>query len=281
MRRVTFDPGDLGADDAAWFAAWMARAHTATTRALATAATGDAELDEDVWGDFKRWLLKTVFHGKCAYCEGKFDAQTHGAADHYRPKGRVRARRNGKLEYVVRGRTAHRGYYWLAHSWTNLVPCCDRCNSGSGKGDQFPVAKTQVFDPSELHDYTDVDELDDTEGPLLLHPWRDDPEEHLAFGLEGVIAPRDGSPRGEATIEVCKLSRAELHEERKEHQEYARTATYSAVTQVDPSRNFEAAMAEVYEKYAGPTSRYSAAARVAIELALRAAIERMGRALDG
>ena len=224
MRRHDFDPSKLRDADASSFAEWQTRAVAATERAVRTAEDGKPELDDSVWGDLKRWLLKKVFGGKCAYCEGKFDAQTHGAADHYRPKGAVSVRSNGKSERLRRGGVEHRGYFWIAHSWWNLIPCCDRCNSGSGKGDQFPVAGWHVFGPEEVDDPADVDELDAIEQPLLLHPYRDNPADHLVFGAQGVVAARDSSERGRATIALCNLDRAELAEERKEQQAAAVTA---------------------------------------------------------
>jgi hypothetical protein len=49
-------------------------------------------------------------------------------------------------------------------------------------------------------------DLDRIEQPLLLHPYRDNPAEHLIFGRRGAISARDGSDRGEWTIRVFNLA---------------------------------------------------------------------------
>ena len=51
--------------------------------------------------------------------------------------------------------------------------------------------------------------------PLLLHPEADEPKRHLAFRPDGRVYPKDRSPRGEATIDICKLNRGPLVIERR------------------------------------------------------------------
>jgi hypothetical protein len=98
----------------------------------------DPTFETDVWKDLKKWLLKHVFNGQCAYCESplKFD-RYRGDAEHYRPKGSVMWRdlatnKKTKARCKLSDGTEidHPGYFWLAYDWRNLMPACADCNSG-------------------------------------------------------------------------------------------------------------------------------------------------------
>lgn len=126
--------------------------------------------------------LEGMFHGKCAYCESIYASQAPVDVEHYRPKGRVE------------GAPHHKGYWWLAATWANLLPSCIDCNRRrrqqtpvavsdlgilaqtmkTGKQDAFPLAGTRA--DSETADLSG-------EQPLLLDPTRDDPNDHLKFYL--------------------------------------------------------------------------------------------------
>jgi hypothetical protein len=184
----------------------------------AKAAKGGAvHFNQQIWKDLKDWLRENVFHGKCAYCETLIEAGFYGDAEHYRPKGEVRV---ADQVIQVNGRP-HPGYYWLAYHWKNLIPSCQACNSGRGKGSQFPIAlgKTHVSSHDPVDHRDDPDELDTAEDPLLLHPYRDEPSKSLAFGLKGIITALDD--RGQATIDLCDLKRDKLEKWRQIHQESA------------------------------------------------------------
>jgi hypothetical protein len=56
---------------------------------------------------------------------------------------------------------------------------------------------------------------EDQEEPLLLHPYHDDPEEHLEFRGE-IVKPKNASKRGEKTIEVLGLNRMSLVQSRRD-----------------------------------------------------------------
>lgn len=58
-----------------------------------------------------RQRLTAIYHDKCAYCETKTNLFEENAVDLYRP------------------RTI---YYWLVYEWSNLLPCCPKCNSKKG-----------------------------------------------------------------------------------------------------------------------------------------------------
>jgi uncharacterized protein (TIGR02646 family) len=161
--------------------------------------------------------LTRLFRGKCAYCESRFDATQPVDVEHWRPKGDVEEEDGTRLGS---------GYYWLAASWTNLLPSCIDCNrkrehlihpTGTrrviGKGNYFPVhpGTARATAPG----------AESTEKPLLLHPYLDDPAAVLELEDEGVLRARadaDGAPdpRGEASIRVYALNRTGLVHARRD-----------------------------------------------------------------
>ncbi len=168
-----------------------------------------------VYGDdLLRDALNQVYGFKCAYCESYFAGQPV-AVEHYRPKGAV-----------VEGKEKLPGYYWLAATWTNLLPSCTDCNSPRrqvieggkkvvrGKGNSFPLkpGTKRASKPGQ----------EKLEKPLLLNPELDDPERHIEFAVEleraGIIRPRlqKGKPseKGAASIDVYALDRPQLTQAR-------------------------------------------------------------------
>ena len=91
--------------------------------------------------------LRSLYHGKCAYCE-TYDPSPH--VEHYRPK---------------RG-----GYYWLAYSWDNLIASCSQCNTK--KGNKFPIIDQKASFHGTAEELAQIntlsEEYDRTENPLLL-----------------------------------------------------------------------------------------------------------------
>lgn len=63
-------------------------------------------------------LDKSMFNGKCAYCESKITHVTYGAIEHFFPKS---------------------VYVDLTFEWSNLLFSCDRCNDANHKGTNFPL----------------------------------------------------------------------------------------------------------------------------------------------
>ncbi|MDX3925987.1 MAG: hypothetical protein QHC90_09335 [Shinella sp.] len=161
--------------------------------------------------DFERYKdpevkhqLELLFYGKCAYCESFYAGTQPVDVEHYRPKAEV--------EEVA----GHRGYWWLAMNWENLLPSCIDCNRRrtqrspsalaarplrllpdgtfseseerlSGKASSFPLA-TEVGRAALPSD--DIE----SEARLLIDPTRDDPSEHIGFNLDnehaiGLILP--------------------------------------------------------------------------------------------
>lgn len=214
MRRVEFDPAQLQGEQRTWWDKWVARAQKATDKVNAEILAGNPpNFDGAVWGELKEWLLTNCFHNKCAYCESYITSTSFGDAEHYRPKGRVTTRAAGGESVVeLKAGEPHPGYYWLAYDWRNLLPACQRCNSANGKMNQFPVGARHRGPPP-----LDPDRLDEEEQPLLLHPYRHNPHEHLEFGAKGVVAGK--TELGKKSVQVYDLDRGDLRPERQRTQE--------------------------------------------------------------
>ena len=187
---------------------------------------------DSVWTDLKEWLLRKVFHGKCAYCEALVGVTGFGDAEHFRPKGKVTVLVDEKTVTVQVGGKDHPGYYWLAYDWRNLLPACSQCNTG-GKMNHFPIARTHVT----VHDAgrNDPDDLDAIEEPLLLNPYKDQPHEHILFGDRGFVTAVDGKPKGQSSIEIYKLKRGPLIQERQARQELVWIKVLDAMKAADGS----------------------------------------------
>jgi hypothetical protein len=134
------------------------------------------------------------------------DPRPGAAREHWRAAGTVRRRLRAVLEPMAPGlvRCMYCGdsrgtdidhFEPLARAphgafdWANHLLACGHCNSNH-KRDRFPV------DPG-------------TGAALLVDPSREDPHDHLRLALAtGRYAAR--TPRGDATIDVFGLNRAEL-----------------------------------------------------------------------
>ncbi|MGE0018165.1 MAG: retron system putative HNH endonuclease [Draconibacterium sp.] len=64
--------------------------------------------------------LKTMFSGKCAYCESQITHIGYGHIEHFRPKSK---------------------FPDLCFEWDNLMLGCEICNGKQYKGDKFPENK--------------------------------------------------------------------------------------------------------------------------------------------
>ena len=157
------------------------------------------EFDPNIYGHPSvREMLKDAQHGKCCFCEGRFDAHAAGDVEHYRPKGAVR---QDKASTTVRP-----GYYWLAYSWENLYWCCQVCNR-SNKREFFPLkfpAKRALSHKDNLAQ----------EEPLIIDPGgKEDPRAHITFQQDRAVG---STALGRTTIKVIGLNRANLVEARLE-----------------------------------------------------------------
>ena len=136
--------------------------------------------------------LASVFNRKCAYCEMPISP---GQLDHFRPQNSTRG-----LEEDF----APDHYWWLSYTWENMYPACPTCQRN--KANWFPVFgdRAEARSPYEL--------ILETEKPVLLDPCYDDPATHLWYDEEGNARPN--SDRGEATVEILRLNRPDLTEQR-------------------------------------------------------------------
>lgn len=143
--------------------------------------------------------LRKAQHDKCAFCESRFTHCGYGDVEHFRPKA---ASSNAESDELTRP-----GYYWLAYQWANLFFSCQLCNQRF-KRNLFPLKNPRRRARSHQ------DSLDQ-EQPLLIDPAVTDPADDLGFRKEYVYA-RNGGRRGQTTIDVLGLNRAELVEVRRD-----------------------------------------------------------------
>jgi hypothetical protein len=158
-------------------------------------------------GDDVAGTLYALFHGKCAYCEARYEIVGPVDIEHYRPKA------------AVKDEATHKGYWWLAAAWENLLPSCIDCNRRrtqktpvdfasltamaepmregayasimTGKDTCFPVTGPRVMRRPQPRD---ADRVLGMEHPLLLNPCADNPQEHLTYWLDrrdhiGLVLP--------------------------------------------------------------------------------------------
>lgn len=183
---------------------WKKRAKNETNKLIANANKGKPlKFNDKIWKALKPFLGK-LFHEKCAYCEGNYEAGAWTDVEHYRPKNKVDEDIN------------HKGYYWLAYDYHNLLPACNKCNRGGGKLTYFPIEGKRAYLPGHS--------LED-EKPLLLNPYNDkNIEEHITFGIKGIITGK--TERGRETIRICNLNREELQSARQRLWEYVTMRFY-------------------------------------------------------
>jgi predicted ATPase len=147
-----------------------------------------------------REALKSLFKGRCAFCETYVGSQ--GDVEEFRPRHRAaQADRSVDPDH----------YWWLAYAWENFYLCCRRCNYN--KASRFPTKNVRAR-PGTVGAALRI------EDPLLLDPCDVEPAEHLRFERDGTII---GLTRyGEATIATFGLDRPSLISERRELYESVR-----------------------------------------------------------
>ncbi|MFZ4801801.1 MAG: hypothetical protein ACOYLR_07410 [Chlorobium sp.] len=261
-----------------------------------------------IWRELKKWLFEKVFHNKCAYCESTLELDRYlGDVEHFRPKGQVTMKQDGKKRECVSVRIEnkfklnHPGYFWLAYEWQNLMPICSRCNSGA-KADQFPTdtdcllmvrlnsadLQSLISEPIVSKYYPDSyylrpADLDNRERPLLLNPLNPrkgrEPREHLRFGLGGLVTELDRSDLGKHSIDVLDLNRDTLCKWRQRAQEEVHRIYYSVFQ--DPSSDHQELLKKRLEKYCAGIEPYSGACLDYLEdiqeIQRRASISAIGR----
>lgn len=131
------------------------------------------EVRRSIYGadDVRRQLMADQFD-KCAYCECRVTKQ-YCDVEHYRPK---------------------RTYYWLGHSWDNLLYTCNLCNR-TYKKDHFPLA-------DETRRASSQDDISG-EMPLIINPTKEEPLEHIRFNRHEMVGLTE---KGRKTIELFHLN---------------------------------------------------------------------------
>jgi uncharacterized protein (TIGR02646 family) len=234
-------------------------------------------------GEDVKAALRALFHGKCAYCESRFEGTQPPDIEHYRPKG-------GVME-----KAAHPGYWWLAMAWSNLLPSCIDCNRRRGQSTarlgmtlaelEAELSANRNIDPGGKQDaFPTLDAIwadpevdpDSFEKPALIDPTRTDPKAHLVWAGGDVpvvlpVADANGSecPRATASIFTYALNRLGLVQNRAEtiqvlnaQLKTIRILATIAMDQPEPSRS--ETMAKVDDaitdlrRQAGSTKAYSA-----------------------
>jgi uncharacterized protein (TIGR02646 family) len=135
--------------------------------------------------------LERLFGLKCAYCEFDYSPGMPADVEHYRPKGGV-VDEAGSLIFP--------GYWWLASTWSNLLPSCADCNRSRWHkvgSDTYKFGKQNLFPlPAGTVPARTPDELA-AERPLLINPAEEDPARYLRYvykrsvlgRMESVVEP--------------------------------------------------------------------------------------------
>lgn len=131
--------------------------------------------------------MRETFHGHCAYCGSPADPGE--VARHRPPEEALDLDRSVSPDH----------YWWLSYDWANLVLVCTECHNL--KGSRFPVGAKRAPAESRGADL-------DVERPLLLDPYRDQPEWFFTYDTAGFVA--GASDRAATMVEVLSLNRPEL-----------------------------------------------------------------------
>ena len=107
------------------------------------------------------------------------------------------------------GNPQHKGYYWLASEWNNLLLACGVCNGQGNKGNKFPLELNSTYALTSKDDYLKL------EKPLLINPCDTNinPENYFVYNEFGMI--RGLGERGKTSVEVYGLKREDLTIERR------------------------------------------------------------------
>ena len=174
----------------------------------------DAEVRKDfiknnasLWREIRPYLVELTGNSqndaKCWYCECKGPGFTYHV-DHFRPKNRVN--NDGEVEEL--------GYWWLAFDFMNYRLSCQRCNTGGGKRDQFPLVEgcKRAREPN--------DDIRD-EVIFLLDPAKPGDPVFLSFSEDGKAYPKEQNDsivakKAEISINVYDLNHVSKVEARKQ-----------------------------------------------------------------
>lgn len=178
-----------------------------TPKSLLNAPTPISEADITGKEYYKKSDVKAQLacdqHNKCAYCERMLNGD-FGDVEHFRPKGGFQQSKGDLM--------GHKGYYWLANVWENLLLSCSECNR-SCKKNLFPLADPLTRNTNNC----DISQ----EEPLLINPTTDNPEVLIGFRGEfavPVLSIGLAYQKAVTTIEILDLNgRKDLVERRRRH----------------------------------------------------------------
>ncbi len=188
-----------------------------------------------------RPLCEEIFWDKCAYCERNIPTFEERVA-YWRPAGYTQ---NPVTKIQEKG-----SYPWFQNEPRNVYYCCSSC--AVSQNNQFPTQEAL----SDARNWA----VAQREVPLLLAPYEDDPSKHLKFCADGAVEAQidsetgEKSPRGEATIKVFGLNRADLVAERHQTLEQFRERlkdggdTHWLNRWLDPSHRFAGALWQEYRR---------------------------------
>ena len=154
--------------------------------------------EPSLWSDPKvKKFLHRSQHGKCCYCERRRDERRDSDVEHFRPKAEVEGAQN------------HRGYWWLAYSWENLLIACKKCNQDYKKS-KFPLRDESERAWGENSDLG-------KEEPILINPLEEDPEGFIEydFSMKDMVKAVGKCERGRRTVnELTGINDMEVMNER-------------------------------------------------------------------
>ena len=146
-----------------------------------------------------RGALRNLYHATCGYCEGKFPPYE---VEHYRAQRAYETKHSAACEQ-------HAGYAWLCQEWSNLLYSCGACNNAkSNKVPIQPLGVRVLEAPTQRAEWRADSAPMQVEYPDLLNPELDVPEAHLYCRSNGEMG--FSTARGEQTIKLCHLNRADL-----------------------------------------------------------------------
>jgi hypothetical protein len=224
MIRYPFDPLQVWAIVLAADKKWFEKAAQRTNAFL---AAGQYNESSNIWSVAKLAFID-LQHGKCAYCERRFEDKRLGSIEHdlehFRPKNGAEvwpdAATKPWLTYAFpTGAAFAEGYYWLAYDLLNYAASCKVCNTIL-KSNYFPIRGARPAIPSAAGPGHSPEALL-TEEPLLCYPignWDDDPESLITFDATIAVPVETNGHRHERAkviIDFFELNERELlHRER-------------------------------------------------------------------
>lgn len=191
---------------------------------------GAAYVDEKEFNDrYKkddiRIALNNIYKNKCAFCEQKVE-QYH--IEHYRPK---------KI------------YYWLAFSWDNLIMSCATCNQNKGINFEIVGQHAQFINTEKniklINNQSSA--YNTIEQPKMVNPEMKDPTGKIQFQQNGLIQSEDAEFA--YTIEICKIDRNYLNDERRKLLDIFRRDLNSALVENTDKSGQQAEISTIIKKF--------------------------------